>query len=77
MKNGPSTRPQTDFFEKYLGAIWEASGELEAEEASGTHLDARSQKLQPLSAQAQIFRFINLFLKGRTLNMSVPEISSY
>jgi hypothetical protein len=46
----PSTRPQTYFFEMYLGTLWEAFGELEAEEASGRHLEVRSQKIDaPLS----------------------------
>ena len=42
-------------FERYLGAMWEASRELEAEKASGRHLEVRSQKLQPLSANMHKF----------------------
>ena len=37
----------------FLKVIWEALGELEAEEASDRHLEVRSQKLQPLSAKMQ------------------------
>ena len=36
-----------------LGVIWEAFGGLEAEEASGRHLEVRSHKLQYLSARMQ------------------------
>ena len=38
-------------FGTHLGVIWEAFGGLEAEEASGRHLEVRSQKLQPLSTK--------------------------
>ena len=51
--NGPSARPQAELFQKYLAAIWEAFGKLEAEEASSTHLEVRSQKSQLLSAEMQ------------------------
>ena len=37
----------------FLRGIWEALGELEAEEASDRHLEVRSQKLQRLSAKMQ------------------------
>ena len=37
----------------FLKVIWEALGELEAEEASDRHLEVRSQKLQRLSAKMQ------------------------
>ena len=37
----------------FLRGIWEAWGELEAEEASDRHLEVRSQKLQRLSAKMQ------------------------
>ena len=36
-----------------LGVIWESFGGLEAEEASGRHLEVRSQKSMPLSAKMQ------------------------
>ena len=36
-------------FRSQLGAIGEAFGGLEPEQASGRHLEVRSQKLQPLS----------------------------
>ena len=50
----PHSAPsQTRLFKKYLGTIWEAFGEFEAEEASEKHLEVRSQKLQPLSAKMQ------------------------
>ena len=42
-------------FGNHLGAIWEAFGRLEPEQASGRHLEVRSQKLQPLSAKMQKF----------------------
>ena len=37
----------------FLRTIWEALGELEAEEASDRHLEVRSQKLQRLLAKMQ------------------------
>ena len=40
-------------FGRHLGVIREAFGGLEAEEASGRHLEVRSQKLQYLSAKMQ------------------------
>ena len=48
-----STKPQIEFFERYLGAIREAFGDLEAEEASGRHLEVRSQKSDVLSSKMQ------------------------
>ncbi len=42
-------------FGSHLGVIWETFGGLEAEEASGRHLEVRSHKLQYLSAKMQKF----------------------
>ena len=49
----PSTKHQTKFFGTHLETIWDVLGQLEAEEASGRHLEVRSQKLQSLSAKMQ------------------------
>ena len=45
-----------------LRGIWEALGELEAEEASDRHLEVRSHKLQPLSAKMQFSLKHNNFM---------------
>ena len=47
-------------FGSHLGAF----GELEAEEASGKHLEVRSQKSQHLSAKMQKFH-LNLYFTTR------------
>ena len=49
---------------RHLGGIWEALGsrlgEFEAEEASGRHLEAKSQKSQPLcNGMQKLLKFVN------------------
>ena len=69
----PARDPKQSFFanqfekssilESHLGAIWELFGEAEAEEASGRHLEVRSQKVIHLSAKMHKFLFFVYFTK--------------
>jgi hypothetical protein len=60
-----SLRREQGGMRNHLGSIWQPTGKhlsgkhlfggLEAEEASGRHLEVRSQKSMPLSAKMQKF----------------------
>ena len=55
---GSHVRISWDQFARYLGMIWEAFGGLKPEEASGRHLEVRSQKLQYITTKLQKFHSI-------------------
>ena len=63
-----------------LGGIWEAFGshlgELEAEEASGRHLEAKSQKSQPLCNEMQKVLYFSQFYK-MFLRVGVIKYNNY